>query len=187
MHMQKPLKGSLVVLDNITEEDLPELWEIIYDTEHPEWRKWDSPYVTLHPMDYEKFHDQMLNLIKHKLDKQFLIKANDEIIGIIFYDWEHESSNSLEVGLTIYRHEYLNRGYELDTLKTWVDYLFDNFPIPRIGLTTWSGNERLLSIGKELGMMVEGRIRKSRLYRGRYYDSVKLGILREEWEEQQHQ
>ncbi|WP_404332661.1 GNAT family N-acetyltransferase [Mesobacillus maritimus] len=182
MHMSEPLKGSLVQLENLKEKDLHELWDLIYNEDHPEWRKWDSPYLTLQPIEYEKFHDQMLNLIKQGLDKQLVVKVKEKMIGVIFYDWEHESSNSLEIGIAIYHPAYRGDPYVSDAIKTWMDYLFYTFPIPRIGLSTWSGNDRMIKIGKELGMMVEGRIRKSRLYRGKYYDSVKLGILREEWE-----
>jgi RimJ/RimL family protein N-acetyltransferase len=182
MHISEPLKGSLVQLENLKEKDLSELWDLIYNEDHPEWRKWDSPYLTLQPIEYEKFHDQMLNLIKQGLDKQMLVKIGEEIIGVIFYDWEHESSNSLEIGMANYHPAYRDDRYVQDALKTWMDYLFYTFPIPRIGLTTWSGHDRMIKIVKELGMMEEGRIRKSRLYRGKYYDSVKLGILREEWE-----
>lgn len=186
MHINEPLKGNMVQLENLTENDLPELFNLLYNEEHPEWRKWDSPYPTSTTMEYGKFHQQLLNLMKQGLDKQLLIKVKNEIIGVIFYDWEHESSNSLEIGLAIYHPSYRDSHYEADALKTWIDYLFYTIPIPRIGMTTWSGNERMIHIGKQLGMIVEGRIRKSRLYRGRYYDSVKLGILREEWEDLQH-
>jgi RimJ/RimL family protein N-acetyltransferase len=108
------------------------------------------------------------------------------MIGIVFYNWEQESSNSLEIGLAIYRPEYWSEEIEIDALKTWMDHLFVTFSIPRIGLSTWSGNERMITVAKKLGLMVEGRIRKSRLYRSRYYDTVKLGILREEWELNKH-
>lgn len=185
MHLSEPLMGNLVLLEKLTEKDLPELYDLIYNEEHPEWKKWDSPYIAIQPLEYGKFHHQLLNLIKQGLDKELLVKVDGNIIGVIFYDWEHESSNSLEIGLAIYHPLYRDCQYKADALKTWIDYLFHNFPIPRIGMTTWSGNERMISIGKQLGMIIEGRIRKSRLYRGRYYDSVKLGILREEWEDLQ--
>jgi RimJ/RimL family protein N-acetyltransferase len=181
MQIIGPLEGSIVQLVKMTEEDLPELWEIIYAEEHPEWVKWDAPFP-LQPMDFKKFRGQMVNLMKQGLDQHFIIKVKSEIIGLIFYDWEHESSNSLEIGLGIYRHAFQDGGFREDAMNTWMNHLFKLFPIPRIGLTTWSGNERMITAGQDVGMMIEGRIRKSRLYRGRYYDTVKLGILREEWE-----
>ena len=51
----------------------------------------------------------------------------------------------------------------------------------RVGLTTWSGNERMIRVAEKLGMQMEARIRKVRYYDGHYYDSIRMGILREEW------
>ncbi|MBT2755414.1 GNAT family N-acetyltransferase [Mesobacillus foraminis] len=186
MHTSGPLIGSSVQLEKITEKDLRELWELVYEKDHPEWKKWDIPCLPLMPMEYERFYDQMVNLLKQGFDRQYAIKVHSEMIGIIFYNWEQESSNSLEIGLAIYRPEYWSEEFEMDALKTWMDHLFETFSIPRIGLSTWSGNERMITVAKKLGLMIEGRIRKSRLYRSRYYDTVKLGILREEWELNKH-
>jgi RimJ/RimL family protein N-acetyltransferase len=35
-------------------------------------------------------------------------------------------------------------------------------------------------------MQMEARIRKVRLYHGVFYDSIRMGILREEWEQVQN-
>jgi RimJ/RimL family protein N-acetyltransferase len=55
-------------------------------------------------------------------------------------------------------------------------------PLVRIGLTTWSGNQRMIRCAEKLGMKLEGRLRKCRFYNGEYYDSIRMGVLREEWE-----
>lgn len=36
--------------------------------------------------------------------------------------------------------------------------------------------------GEKLGMTLEARLRKCRYYNGEYYDSIRMGLLREEWE-----
>lgn len=61
----------------------------------------------------------------------------------------------------------------------WIDHLFDDVTdLPHIGFTTWSGNKRMM----QLGMKLEGQIRQVRFWQGEYYDSVKYGVLRSEWE-----
>lgn len=40
----------------------------------------------------------------------------------------------------------------------------------------------MMRLGEKLGMKLEGRLRKCRLVNGKYYDSIRMGILREEWE-----
>jgi RimJ/RimL family protein N-acetyltransferase len=182
--MQTPnvLSGELVQLTKVTEEDLEAWWALVHKDEHPEWKKWDAPYFPLKRMELDKFKEQLTNLIHQGYDRKYLIKVDEEIIGLVSYYWEHESSQWLEVGIVIYLPEFWNGGYGTDALKVWIQHLFTTFPIPRIGFTTWSGNSRMISVGKKLGMVEEARIRKCRLYNGKYYDSVKMGLLREEWE-----
>lgn len=38
-------------------------------------------------------------------------------------------------------------------------------------------------LGEKLGLQVEARIRKVRYYDGHHYDSIRMGVLREKWEE----
>lgn len=49
-------------------------------------------------------------------------------------------------------------------------------------MTTWSGNPRMMSLALKLGFQQEARLRKVRYYDGKYYDSVKYGVLRSEWQ-----
>lgn len=66
-------------------------------------------------------------------------------------------------------------------LTQWVAHLFETFDLPHIGFTTWSGNPRMMRLGEAVGMQLEGRIRQVRYWQGQYYDSMKYGVLREEW------
>jgi len=53
--------------------------------------------------------------------------------------------------------------------------------LPHIGLTTWSGNQRMMHLATAIGLNLEGRIPQVRYWQGQYYDSVKYGILRSDW------
>ncbi|ELR64421.1 hypothetical protein C942_02444 [Photobacterium marinum] len=41
----------------------------------------------------------------------------------------------------------------------------------------------MMACAEKLGLQQEARLRKVRYYQGHYYDSVKYGVLRSEWEE----
>jgi RimJ/RimL family protein N-acetyltransferase len=64
-----------------------------------------------------------------------------------------------------------------------LDRLFNETDLPHLSLTTWSGNKRMMALAERVGMKLEGRIRSVRFYEGQYWDSMKYGILRSEWEE----
>jgi RimJ/RimL family protein N-acetyltransferase len=183
--MTKMLTGNKVTIRPILDDDLKQIWDYIYGTENPEWKKWDAPYF---PLDFKEYEVFKKDFVKHPDNddpvSRMVIEANGKLIGTIGYYWEHRESNWLEVGIVIYDSQYWNGGYGTDALILWVQHLFASLPLVRVGLTTWSGNKRMMRAAEKIGMKLEARLRKCRLYNGEYYDSIRMGILREEWEEQ---
>ncbi|WP_409270202.1 GNAT family N-acetyltransferase [Neobacillus sp. SCS-31] len=179
-------KGEKVTLKQLAEEDLPVLWEMIYGEEDPEWKRWDAPYYPLKPREKEEYVISMKILLEEGLDTRWAIWARERLIGSVSCYWEHKPSNWLEAGIVIYDPAFWNGGYGTEAFKLWISHLFEHYPIHRIGYTTWSGNERMMKVGEKLGMKMEARIRKCRLYNGIYFDSIKMGILKEEWEALHH-
>ncbi|MFJ5765356.1 GNAT family N-acetyltransferase [Lysinibacillus sp. NPDC093210] len=164
----------------IIESDLERLWELIYKDEQPEWKKWDAPYF---PHQAKPFHDFML------MSQQFInqnnfwaIEVDGVICGVISYYWEHEPSKWLELGIVFHESHNWSKGLGTRAMTLWMDHLFSTMPLVRVGFTTWSGNKRMIRVGEKLGMQLEAKIRKVRLYEGVYYDSIRMGMLREEWE-----
>ncbi|WP_232223951.1 GNAT family N-acetyltransferase [Anoxybacteroides tepidamans] len=179
------LTGEKVVVREICPVDLPILWHYIYGEKDPEWKRWDAPYFPLTFETKEAYIERMTNWINNKEDvpSRMVIEAQERIIGTVSYYWEHKESLWLEVGIVIYDSSYWNGGYGTEALKLWIDYLFASMPLVRVGLATWSGNERMIRCAEKLGMKMEGRLRKCRWYNGQYYDSIRMGVLREEWNE----
>ncbi len=180
------LAGRNVTLRSISDKDHESLWNLIYKETDPEWKKWDAPYYPLEPHTLDSFRSyeraRKERLSAEEPDSRLIIEADGGIIGTVSYYWEHKPSLWLEVGIGIYRPEYWNGGYGSEALKLWIDHLFSSLPLARVGLTTWSKNERMMRVAEKLGMQLEGRMRKCRIYEGEYYDSIRMGVLREEWE-----
>ncbi|WP_052339779.1 GNAT family N-acetyltransferase [Gorillibacterium massiliense] len=178
------IKGDHVLLRSIREDDLQELYKQIYGDADAEWTKLDAPYEPLEFIPFDEFQKAALYRIGNiQPNSRVIIQANNEIIGTVSYYWVHKESNWLEVGISIYNPSYWNGGYGTEALRLWIDYLLNELPLVRIGLATWSGNKRMMRVAEKLGMHLEGQLRKCRLYKGIYYDSIRMGILREEWYE----
>ncbi|WP_442599682.1 GNAT family N-acetyltransferase [Neobacillus sp. D3-1R] len=165
----------------IKEVDLKRLWELTYKDEAPEWKKWDAPYYEHKALSFEEYLMNKDKLIEQ--DDIWIIEVNGFIIGTVSYYWEHKPSNWLEMGIGIYDPNYWSGGYGTKALGLWIKQLFTSLPLVRVGFTTWSGNHRMIKVGEKLGMTMEARLRKCRFYNGIYYDSIRMGLLREEWEE----
>ncbi|MCJ7842416.1 GNAT family N-acetyltransferase [Lederbergia sp. NSJ-179] len=166
----------------IRETDLERLWELIYKDEQPEWKRWDAPYFPHNPMTYDVFLP--IGEMWVKCDNYWIIEVEGIVRGIISYYWEHEPSQWLEMGIVFHEATSWGKGLGTRAMKLWINHLFSTMPLVRVGFTTWSGNKRMIRVGEKLGMQMEARIRKVRYYNGQYYDSIRMGLLREEWESQ---
>lgn len=179
------LQGRLVTLRTRAMEDMPVLYDLIYGCDQPEWKKYDAPYFPLDHRTYEQFLKQWgTDFTSDDLPDDLIIEADGQIIGMVTYYWESKGTRWLEAGIVIYSPDYWSGGYGTDALSLWVGYLFETLAIGRVGITTWSGNPRMMRCAEKVGMQLEGRMRQCRYYEGVYYDSIRMGITREEWEAQ---
>ena len=84
--------------------------------------------------------------------------------------------------MLFYQSNYWHGGLGTRALEKWITDIFSEYPdLEHIGLTTWSGNPRMMHLAEKIGLKKEAQIRKVRYFQGSYYDSVKYGILRSEW------
>lgn len=110
-----------------------------------------------------------------------MITVDGTFIGTVGCYWIDKNTDWLETGIVIYDPTYWNGGYGTEAYKLWIDYLFDHTALHRLGMSTWSGNYRMMKVAKHIGMQGEARIRQARQVDGQYCDAIKMGILRSEW------
>lgn len=142
-----------------------------------------TPYFeNYRPMTYEMFEQQLGEwLLSEHVTGIFL---HDSVIGIATRHWENEATRWLEIGIILYQPENWSGGLGTQALTQWINQIFERYPnLEHIGLTTWSGNERMMKLAEKIGMQQEARIRKVRYWQGTYYDSMKYGVLRDEWKQ----
>jgi RimJ/RimL family protein N-acetyltransferase len=87
-----------------------------------------------------------------------------------------------EAGIGIVEDSLWNRGLGTEAFGLWVDYLFEAFSLTRLGYSTWSGNPGMIRVGEKLGFALEGRIRRGCEVNGQFFDRIKMGLLRDEWQ-----
>ncbi|MCX7569321.1 GNAT family protein [Tumebacillus sp. DT12] len=181
------MQGKRVVLRDVTCEDLDRLYEYTYLAEDREHRNWNGPYIPIPERTREVFrkdHQHYLDAVAADAVRICLgIEIDGELRGTVTRYWVDENTKWLEIGIVLYDSRNWSGGYGTEAFQMWIDYLFAEMDdIVRLGIATWSGNERMMRLAARCGMIEEGRMRKARIVRGDYYDAIKMGILREEWE-----
>ena len=177
--------GTKVSLRQATSEDLEAIYYWKYIEEKQEAKKWNGPYIPETPMTREEFiadweDDRELY---QGVPSQLVITVDGKFIGTVGAYWVDERTNWLETGIVVYDEAYWNGGYGTEAYSLWIDYLFEKTELHRLGMSTWSGNKRMMRVAEKLGMKLEARIRQARIVDGELYDAIKMGILRREWED----
>lgn len=175
-------KDDNLQIREIEIEDLEKIWELSY-RDNLEWTKWNGPYFKDPLYTKEKFLEEVGPKYYLNKENKYLIEVDSNIVGILSYFFEDGKLKQwIEFGLVIFDNSDWGQGIGQRASKLWISCMFNKYDyIQRVGFTTWSGNERMINLGKKLGMIEEARIRKVRFYDNNYWDSVKYGILREDF------
>jgi RimJ/RimL family protein N-acetyltransferase len=177
------IKGSKVVLKEATPEDINELYYWKYEEKEQAAKKWNGPYIPEENISKEEYRKQWMQEVFRDIPASLAIKSDGKAIGYVGAYWVDKNTNWLETGIVIYDKNFWNGGYGSEAYQRWIDYLFASTDIHRLGMSTWSGNIRMMKVAERIGMKEEARIRNARIVDGEYYDAIKMGILREEWDE----
>lgn len=178
--------GKKVTLRSATSADLDALYFWKYVDEEQAAKQWNGPYIPEKHLTKNEFLKEWANddELFQGIPNTLMMTVNGQFIGVVGAYWVDPNTNWLETGIVTYPSAYWNGGYGSEAYRLWIDYLFQNTPLHRIGMSTWSGNERMMHVAEKLGMQLEARIRDARIVDGKYYDAIKMGILRSEWEKQ---
>lgn len=87
-----------------------------------------------------------------------------------------------ELGIVIGDKDYWGKGYGTDAIVTLLGFAFDVMNLHRVWLTTGEDNPRAIACYRRCGFREEGRLRQDRYLGGRYWDTIVMGVLREELE-----
>ncbi|AVK61107.1 GNAT family N-acetyltransferase [Lactobacillus sp. CBA3605] len=163
--------------------ELSELWHRGFSNPQAEWLKWNGPY----------FHDRLPQQTDFETiigprdwvitPRNWIITVDGTLVGGVNYHFvDGDLKRWLEVGIIIYDEQVWGHQVGRQALTLWLDHLFATMTVPHLGLTTWSGNQRMMQLAVTVGLNLEARIPQVRYWQGHYYDSLKYGILRTDWQ-----
>jgi RimJ/RimL family protein N-acetyltransferase len=77
--------------------------------------------------------------------------------------------------------EEWGKGYGSEATRLVLRYAFETLNLNRVWLHVYEYNERGLRAYEKAGFRREGRLRQEMFRDGRYWDTIVMGILRDEW------
>ncbi len=181
------LKGNQIRLRPIAQADIAD------------YESWNDPNSKAFEYDGPWYENESLdNLIesrKKKLAQDIsppyrsmeIDTLQGKHIGWVNAYYNDRDPHATAIGIHISVDELWGKSMGTEALALWIDYLFREMNLTRIGFTTWQGNPMMIRVGEKLGFVEEARIRRSCLVKSRFYDRISMGILRDEWESKRNE
>ncbi len=152
------------------------------------WKEFDAPY---YPLPDAAGRRQYLasrrasagadDLPTPRTDLVIADPETDHLVGQVSWSFESQESDWRRMGIVLFDPARWGGGRGTEAIELWTSYLFATTDVVRLDYATWSGNIGMLRIGHKLGFVEEARFRKARDVNGCRYDSVVMGVLREDW------
>ena len=85
------------------------------------------------------------------------------------------------IGIVIGDKDYWGKGYGTDAMRVLLRIAFDKMNLHRVHLDVHAFNERAVACYKRLGFKQEGVMREYHYGKGRYHDTIMMGLLASEY------
>ena len=105
----------------------------------------------------------------------------DEMIGTVGLHEVDNINRTATLGIFIGNKNYWSKGYGTEAIQLILDFGFNYLNLNNIELALMEFNQRALKRYEKCGFKEIGRRRKSKFINGRYYDSILMDILAEEF------
>lgn len=113
--------------------------------------------------------------------------AEDKLIGELGLEVVSWPGGDAFVALGIGEVEYWSKGYGTEAMNILLRFAFEEVNLRRVTLSVFEYNPRAIRSYEKAGFRHEGRTRAVLNKEGRRWDILYMGILREEWLEQNDQ
>jgi RimJ/RimL family protein N-acetyltransferase len=108
------------------------------------------------------------------------LKQDDRLIGVAGLRHFNHQSRQASFGITLDKREW-EKGYGTEATRLLVGYCFETLNLNRVWLHVYEHNGRGIRAYEKAGFRKEGVLRQDQYREGRYWDTVVMSILREEW------
>lgn len=173
------LKGEVINLRPIKEEDLEQLYEFHVDIENR------GPYFPVGVMPEPVFKKKFSETGFWQDDDGMLIMVDDEddIVGHIEFFQTVSYLDELEISYHVYSAENAGKGIATEAVRLLSGYLLDRLKHNRIRLIIHPGNQASKRVAEKCGYEYEGVSRGAWFHKGRNQDVEVYALLRNDYYE----
>lgn len=172
----KKLVGEKVYLSPKNAEDVEKFTEWLNDFQTTDYIGRSSQVMTLEAE--KEYLEKNLNA-----EASFFIieEKTNKLIGTIGLENISHINRKATLGIFIGDKEARNKGYGTEAINLILDYGFNYLNLNNVKLDVLGINERAIACYKKCGFKEYGRRRECVFLNGKYYDTIEMDILAEEF------
>ncbi len=176
------ITGELVVLRGLEREDLKLMHKWLNDEEIMAWAR-SQPDNVASMESIEKTYEQDLKGENYTRCMYIVVeKKTSKPVGWASIRWSPPTDTTCEIGLVIAEKQLRGKGLGTEATRVLVNQAFDQLNMHKVELITRPDNKAELKVAKNCGFKLEGRLRETVYFNGKYHDGLMFGLIRNEYD-----
>jgi RimJ/RimL family protein N-acetyltransferase len=172
--------GKRVRLRAINEDDLPRFVDWFND---PDVTQGLARIMPINLQEERRWFEDSLR--KDVFERPFSIDVLEgdtwlHVGSCGFFNHDPQAQQA-ELGIVLGDKRYWDQGLGTETVNLLLQHGFETLNFQKITLRVFEFNPRARKVYERVGFVLEGRLRRDVYRRGRYWDTLVMGILRMEW------
>ena len=175
------LRGKLVYLRGLERDDLKLLHEMQNDEEVMEWARFRPDHMVSMEALEKEYDGELKGNSATRRTFAVVEQETGRVAGWCSVRWGRPFHTSADIGLALGR-EFRGKGAGAEVVRLLTELAFGQYNMHKVELFTRADNAAMIKSAEKNGFKVEGRIRETLYFNGRFHDGVQMGVLREEFE-----
>ena len=175
----KKLVGEMIYLSPRNSEDVEVFTEWLNDFETTDYIGRSCMLFTLEAE--KKYLEENTNA---EATFSIIDMKKEKMIGVVGIENIDHIKRKGTLGIFIGDKDYRGNGYGTEAIRLVLDFGFNYLNLNNIKLDVLEFNKRAISCYKKCGFKEYGRRRQSEFLNGKYYDTIEMDILAEEFNEE---
>jgi diamine N-acetyltransferase len=170
--------GTQIYLRPLERADAPRLVPWFND---PEVTRYLAVHRPLNLQQEEEFLAR-LGQSEHDVVLGIAVGQDDALIGVTGLHRIDYTHRHADFGISIGTRSEWGKGYGTEATTLMLQYAFEGLNLHRVRLLVYEDNACGRHVYEKIGFRREGVLRQERYAAGRYWDTITMAMLREEWE-----
>jgi RimJ/RimL family protein N-acetyltransferase len=108
-------------------------------------------------------------------------RAADRLVGVAGLHHLDVRNRHAGLGINLGARDCWSKGLGTETTRLLLRHAFHTLNLNRVWLHVYEYNARGIHVYEKVGFRLEGRLRQDTFRDGRYWDTLVMGLLRDEW------